>query len=607
MAVDTMKLKAREELQRIYLNNTGEYFNKLSSKQQSLEATRFFIKEILNQQRTGISDEDIDDGTVDGADDLGCDFIWRDDAHVIIIQSKYRIPSATELPSDITHFLSILKRLTNPKLKPNSRLKPILSEIDWEHDTFELIFIAFSRMDSKSQARIISINVPDYPAEIPDLDKRSEWNFYDESDLNEALRSARELSRGVSDRTTVLYPDGHKGKRGMSVLRTESGGYDSYIMTLDASQIAAAYKSSGRDALFSLNIRNYIGNTRTNKEMLKTLEEDPSRFFLFNNGISCLATQVLVSDEKIEVKGLQVINGAQTVKSIVQTSKDIERLKKGSWHQNIPNVLVRITEIPEGYGTSGRIRELITQYNNTQNTIKVSDFRSNDPVQKALMEQFSLITRKGKKVVYLPKRTDRVPSNSEVIRLEEFSKAAYTFLHDFTAFSGSSTFLFNDENSGGYAKVFGDGLAVWSRMPDEEFRIRAAIYWISQEVSLHLKTTRQQQSELDARSALERKWVVLFAFGIVMRRAYPNDSWRLQLQKLYKGDWSFGVEKRGEIVLKIYNLAISGVIVTYRNNKKYDKGFVHRNWMRSKSTPASLKEIIEDSVMVNQHIDEIPT
>jgi hypothetical protein len=41
--------------------------------------------------------------------------------------------------------------------------------------------------------------------------------------------------------------------------------------------------------------------------------------YFFNNGISCLANELTVDDKlgKVTVKGLQVINGAQTVKSLV--------------------------------------------------------------------------------------------------------------------------------------------------------------------------------------------------------------------------------------------------------------------------------------------------
>ena len=183
-------------------------------------------------------------------------------------------------------------------------------------------------------------------------------------------------------------------------------------MTLDAKQLVNAYRALGRDAIFSLNIRNYIGKKGTNKKIFETARDDPENFYMFNNGISCLATKVTLTGNDVEVVGLQVINGAQTIRSLVHV---------GKFGLKVPVVLVRITEIAEGYGTGGKIREQITRFNNTQNTIKISDFRSNDPVQSALSDQFKQIVRNGRRVAYLPKRTDKKPANHEVVGLEEFT------------------------------------------------------------------------------------------------------------------------------------------------------------------------------------------
>jgi hypothetical protein len=131
---------------------------------------------------------------------------------------------------------------------------------------------------------------------------------------------------------------------------------------------------------------------------------------------------------------------------------------------HLPHILVRITEIPGGYGKSGKIREDVTQFNNTQNTVKVSDFRSNDAVQGHLREQFKRITRRGRQVIYVPKRTDLFPKNAEVIRLEEFAKSVCAFLYDPTSFSGATAFLFDDEHDGGYNRIFGDGEAKWEKI-----------------------------------------------------------------------------------------------------------------------------------------------
>ena len=294
-------------------------------------------------------------------------------------------------------------------------------------------------------------------------------------------------------------------------------------------------------------------------------------------------------DNRIEVRGLQVINGAQTVKALVRAGTHRQG-EPDPWSKDTPRVLVRITEIPGGYGTSGKIREQITQFNNTQNTIKDSDFRSNDPVQQHLKDQFAKIWRRGRQVVYLPKRTDITPKNSEVVRLEEFAKSVYAFLYDPTAFSGATAFLFNDDSNGGYNLIFGDGETKWEKMPENEFRLRAAIYWLAREFGDHLRQDRAEESDPDSKAALERKWMLIFAVRKVFEHYFPNGSWRLELQKLYKGDWQIDVGARGELLMKIYRDAKAGVTTAYKTAKRYDPGFVHRNWMRIRTRPVKLEK-----------------
>jgi hypothetical protein len=202
------------------------------------------------------------------------------------------------------------------------------------------------------------------------------------------LRSARAIESGGSDRQHSIYPIGQKGERGASsVIEVGAGEYRSFIMALDAKQIVGAYEALGRDSLFSLNIRNFIGNTATNKAIVKSATQSPDKFFLFNNGIACICRSMTVRADRIDVTGLQVINGAQTVKALVNAART-RFAEISPWATHTPVILVRITEIPGGYGTSRAIRDQVTQFNNTQNVVKVSDFRSNDAVQENLKEQF---------------------------------------------------------------------------------------------------------------------------------------------------------------------------------------------------------------------------
>jgi hypothetical protein len=498
------KRNARDELAAEARKELKKDFHQLGAKQQSVAATRFYIRNIYNQERSPLPEDELDDAIIDASNDLGCDLIYRDNNLVTIIQTKFRAGGTSEPIDSISHFLSTLVRLRDPEQEPNKHLAEILNEVEWNRDNFELIYLTFG--DIKGQALTVSHQQPQYPNIGSNWEQRCQFRFLDSTAINIALRHAAETARNAAlDREIKLYPVGQRGQRGAaSVVEVKAGDYRSLIMSLDAKQLVNAYKHLSGDAMFSLNIRNYIGNTPINKRIVDSAENDTENFFLYNNGISCLATKIDTAPEHISVQGLQVINGAQTVKSLVNLSGNAERAGKSLWVKDVPKVLVRITEIPEGYGTGGRIRENIIKANNTQNSIRDSDFRSNDPVQENLKKQFSALTRNGKKVVYIPKRTDRTSSNSENVRMEEFAKSVYAFLFSPTDFSGASAFLFKDESpDDGYQRVFGDA----DKMPDDEFRFRAGIYWIAQEISSRIRDYREKLEDPDARAALERKWL----------------------------------------------------------------------------------------------------
>jgi AIPR protein len=603
MPGEIKKTKARDELIRFAEDETQQKFHKLSGIQQSHELTRFYIKEIHNRIKTEVSDDDLELAIVDGGSDLGCDLIHRDDNQVLIIQSKYRSSGNSEKPEEVSHFRDVLGRLLNRNLRANQQVLDQISTIDWANDRFRLVFITLGSL--KNQAGELADTPPNYPPSFPDLADRCEWLFLDEGKLNDEFRNAVAYERGPSEKMIKLFPEGDKGKRGTSsVIRTDASGYQSYIMALDANQIVNAYRALEGEALFSLNIRNFIGNTSTNKKIIDTAKDKPDSFFLFNNGISCLCNKLESHPDRLEVTGLQVINGAQTVKALVNVVSNA-RGTPPQWANGAPKVLVRITEIPGGYGSSGTMRESITQFNNTQNVIKVSDFRSNDAVQLSLKDQFAKLKYDGKQVNYQPKRTDKKIRNSEVVRFEEFAKTIFAFLVDPVSFSGATSFLFDDQG-GGYRSIFGDGTKVWETMPEEEFRLRAAIYWLTQKFTKQMKSDRLQETDPESRAAIERKWMLMYASRRVFEHYYPN-RWKAQLARAYRGDWEMGSGTRGKIFLQIYKDAKAGVVMTYKNSKRNNHGFVHRNWMRSKDTPGQISEVLRDVVLIlRDPIQDIP-
>jgi hypothetical protein len=181
------------------------------------------------------------------------------------------------------------------------------------------------------------------------------------------------------------------------------------------------------------------------------------------------------------------------------------------------------------------------------------------------------------------------PQSSIVIRLEEFAKTIFSFLVDPISFSGSTSLLFDEE--GAYRIVFGDGTQVWDTMPMDEFKLRSAIWWLSGQFTEALKELKSRTTDEIAKTALERKWVLLFAARLVLERAQGENEYKKMLASHWKGDWEMGIGETGILFKNLFDISVSAVVYRYREAMK-QPGFVHRNWMRSKSTVSDLRDYI---------------
>jgi hypothetical protein len=178
-------------------------FGKVSSDvQRSLYLTQFYIREIHNATRTSISDDDIEDGLTDGSNDLGADFIYRDDEQVFIFQSKYHGKGVAVALHEVQHFQNVLRRLRNPTWKRNSRVKELLSEVDWNKDTFQLKFIALGAIEGQARKQCDEpLGLPD---DVPGLVDRVNIEYYGEAQLNDELRNALSQSTGIPGEISLV-------------------------------------------------------------------------------------------------------------------------------------------------------------------------------------------------------------------------------------------------------------------------------------------------------------------------------------------------------------------------------------------------------------------
>ena len=584
MASPGSKPNVRNDLKQFSDSEFQCDFGKLNSTQRSLALLKFYVIHILNFKDLYIDEDELEEGITDGGNDINIDFVYKNDGVVTFIQVKYLSPNGPIKEDDITRFQSTFYRVFDPNISKNKKISDAIGMIDFKRDNFHMIFVGLGKLDNNALAA--ANVVPRQPDIYDDFADRITWEYFDESGLNEEYRIALSTTEGVQG-CYEFTTSGSRGSRS-GIIELNHHEFPSYVLVVDAKQIIQLYQQF-KDRLFSLNIRNYIGDTATNKGIIDSAINSQDEFFHYNNGVSCLAKAVEADfyNGKLKTTALQIINGAQTVKSIYRAYSRLPEERKAVFDLS---VLMRVTVLEKGYGKFRKFREEIVKNNNCQNKIKASDFRSNDSIQNDLVSKFSKIKINGQPVEYVNKRTDiRKKKDSKIIRMEEFAKAVYSFLCDPISFSGSVSYLFDIDRSGGYSKVFGDGSEPYNKMPEAEFKLRAAIWWIAESFMSKLKVDRKKLVKPEERQALERKWILIYTSRLILERIYGGDDYRDSVSKLYKGQWIGTGNKQEEWIDRIYTAAKNSVLYVYSEDyEKNKEEFNHRNWMRSSETPKKL-------------------
>jgi hypothetical protein len=180
------KQTARAAYKDFVVDHFGRELGQLSDRQRSLGLIRFYIDQIHNRLRNYLSEDDIEEGLVDGANDLEADFIHRDDNVVTILQAKYFKEGNGPEVKDIEHFQTILKRLVDPGFKKNTRLRDKLPDIDFANDSFILRFIALGRLSSPQAIEQTKKDIS-VPSGHPGLLDRTRVEYSDENGLTEGF------------------------------------------------------------------------------------------------------------------------------------------------------------------------------------------------------------------------------------------------------------------------------------------------------------------------------------------------------------------------------------------------------------------------------------
>ncbi|MGY1666568.1 AIPR family protein [Geodermatophilus sp. SYSU D00696] len=187
--------------------------------------------------------------------------------------------------------------------------------------------------------------------------------------------------RYEGSRTPILVTDTFSIPVSGSFLE-QGENWSAVCTSIPASWLHEQFATHGQ-RLFSANIRGYLGSQRAqgniNNGIQRSARESPRQFWAYNNGITALVHSVEPADDgsSLEVRGLAIVNGAQTTGAIGSVPADA--VAEG-------RLLARFIKCDD----PATVQEII-RYNNRQNPTQASDFRSNDRVQARLVHEFSTL------------------------------------------------------------------------------------------------------------------------------------------------------------------------------------------------------------------------
>lgn len=127
--------------------------------------------------------------------------------------------------------------------------------------------------------------------------------------------------------------------------------------------------------VLSDNVRGFILKSEYNRNITATLETEPSKFFMFNNGITIIASDVKVlpfpsgTKSQVIISDLQVLNGGQTLRTIHNFNEKNKTSGLGNLQK--AEILVRVFKV-----TDKLLMNRIAEFTNSQNAITNRDLKS---------------------------------------------------------------------------------------------------------------------------------------------------------------------------------------------------------------------------------------
>jgi hypothetical protein len=268
---------------------------------------------------------------------------------------------------------------------------------------------------------------------------------YDSNRVVESLRLARAYGRVDTD----LW---------VQKCSTVSEPRITYFGLIQLEDLVKLHGQHGK-ALYERNIRTFLGKkTDVNIAIRDTLVTKPQDFLYLNNGVTVLCQDIQPKGAKkaqgghkrLKIRGLSVINGAQTIASSARLLEDNDAI-------DISTARVALTLIKAD--TDGSFGKSVTRARNHQNPVHFSHFVALDDEQERLRRELALL---GIHYVYKPEGADGT-NDPKRIRIDEAAQALSMLQVDprYVVWVKKEPTRLLDTNTDQYKALFSPGLTAF--------------------------------------------------------------------------------------------------------------------------------------------------
>jgi len=286
------------------------------------------------------TEDDAADAIVDGANDLGIDAylpVDFSDNTIRLFQSKYGTSHSLEA---IAKFKEDAKRLLSKDIsKMRPELAQLVTKIKEKNLKIKCCYVTNQKVEYSNDF-----------IEILDIEK---------------------IIQKLWDR--IKKPAA--GKKS-SIKLEKMLRYDNTILGVLKLRELTDFVSKNRDYVFESNIRQWMQfKTTVNKGLRETLQNNPGKFFFYNNGITIVVSNFEELGENIiQLYAPQIVNGAQTSNSIVDHAKRTKNM-----NGSMTVTIIKADDEQE--------QNNITKYRNSQNSVRGKDLVSLMDFHKSIKSQ----------------------------------------------------------------------------------------------------------------------------------------------------------------------------------------------------------------------------